>query len=128
MNAATHQSATPTSSLLHLFSSMRPSERKALKVYCESRPDVFLGELDKYLELWANSKWLEEYNVERVSKWVGKNCPATLTESARSIAQAKMTRRMSANDNPSGCEFTSHPSIYARTYQVFLTGLETYSR
>lgn len=102
---------------------MRPSERKALREYGDSCPDIFLSELSAFLEVWANSKWLEEYNVERVSKWIGKHCPPKLAEAARKIALVKLAYREIANDNgtSNGCE--TNVSIRSRTYQVFLSGL-----
>lgn len=114
MNVAVRLPTSSASSpLTHYFFSMRPSERRVLKEKCESEPDEFLKALSNFLELWAKSTWLEDYNVERVGNWVVNYCPKQVSDRAIKDALSKLLSSKVAN-NPA-----AEPIKY-RTYQAFV--------
>lgn len=97
---------------MFLFGSFRPSERKELLKQSKLDPQVFQGALREYLDVWARADWLEEYNVERVGRWVGKNCSSELVSKIKKMAEQSKVANGSADK-----------SINERTYEAFLEGL-----
>lgn len=98
---------------MYLFGSFRSSERKKLLKLSSEKQDVFLSALADFLDRWATADWLEEYNVERVGRWIAKTCPKELSLEVKRSAEQKKP----ANSVEPG-------SIPIRTYQAFLRGLE----
>lgn len=103
--------AKPSDRILPLLGSLRPSERRELVGVVQSDPKLFMSALEDFLARWARSTWLEEYNVERIGKWIRRNCPRDVVDQSQAIAD----RKQAANRR--------NDSIHDRTYRVFLNGL-----
>lgn len=104
-----------TASIMYLFGSFRSSERRALLAAAANQQGEFLEALADFLERWANADWLEEYNVERVGKWISKSCEPEMV--------AKIRQRID------GLTLANRPTgpctdIRTRTYEAFLKSLE----
>lgn len=100
---------------MYLFGSFRSSERRALLAAAANQQGEFLEALADFLERWANADWLEEYNVERVGKWISKSCEPEMV--------AKIRQRID------GLTLANRPTgpctdIRTRTYEAFLKSLE----
>lgn len=101
----------PSDRILPLLGSLRPSERRELLGIVQTDSELFMLAIEEFLGRWAVSTWLEEYNVERVGRWIRKNCPPELVKRSQNIADYKQ-----AANSPS-------ETIHDRTYRVFLDGL-----
>ena len=116
MNALMSSTAKASSSLMYLFGSFKPSERKILLDSAIHEKMRFISALDDFLDRWARADWLEEYNVERVGRWMAENCAPELVSSAKNAAKSKLA----ANAPISG----SVSSVYTSTYRAFISGVE----
>lgn len=70
-------SATRQQALSWRLGSFRPSDRHELiKAFAtpEGRTDALLAVRD-FVQQWEKADWLEDYSVERIGKWLGKNAP-----------------------------------------------------
>lgn len=100
---------------MYLFGSFRSSERRKLKQLSVDNQAVFMDALEDFLERWASADWLEEYNVERVARWIAKNCSQELVDIALRHAEQKMPANQAH-----GLEAKS---VHTRTYDAFAKGL-----
>jgi hypothetical protein len=115
MNMNTQMSARHMNDLAFLFGSFKPSERNLLLGAATTAPSKFVHALEAFLGEWASAGWIEEYNIERVGKWIAKNCPADMTIRAKTLAETKLV----ANDPADGLA----DSVYTLTYKSLLAGL-----
>ena len=100
---------------MYMFGSLRPSERKILRDAASADHGAFVLALQDFLAGWAKADWLEEYNVERVGKWIARECGREVLRAAEDLARRQLAQN--ANAGVSG-------SIYADTYLAFLRGIE----
>lgn len=97
--------------LMYAFGSFRPSERGLLSGLFaqDGGEDLVLDAFRKYMEVWAEADWLEEYNVQKIAIWMSVNAPETLVSKVRTLAQQNVL---------------SNASNRKLTYSVFLNELE----
>jgi DNA-binding winged helix-turn-helix (wHTH) protein len=90
-----NQDRTLDSKTLSLeFSSFRPFDRKRLLAISKGAlgggPQLFIDALEVYLESWANSDWVEEYEIERVGIWIAENCHGLIASRAGMLASLQI--------------------------------------
>ncbi len=105
---------------------MRPSERRHLLQVQEVDPSEFLKALAEFLERWAEASWFEDYNVQRVGKWIRLQCSDYVVKCAREVALVNLNRFSGANDfgdvGPSQ-NLDNDVQIRHRTYSTFFSSL-----
>lgn len=69
--------ATTPKILTYRFHEFRPSDRQALKKVLQEKDgrDKYVSALRIYLQKWADSDWLTEYDLERIGQWTVTHCP-----------------------------------------------------
>ncbi|GLS88212.1 hypothetical protein GCM10010873_31860 [Cypionkella aquatica] len=115
MNMIAPRSSRQMSSLAFLFGSFRPSEREVLLNAANSSPDKFASALEVFLDGWAGADWIEEYNIERVGKWIAKRCPYDVVQKAKLLAETKL--------GANGQVGSTAKTVYVLTFNALLSGL-----
>lgn len=100
-------------SVMNLFSSFRPSDRKVLAGLAEENPKVFVNAMELYLHRWSEGDWVEDYSIERIAKWIARSCSPSLVRHLEHHAN----ERLGANSD--GLLST----VYVKTYKAMLEGL-----
>lgn len=113
-----HKQATGclTSTLeMHLFGSFRASDRRELLILSQNNKDLFIRALNEFLLQWAQADWLDEGNVERVGRWISKNCNQDVKASVKQcLGSAPLTEKRGF----------SNGDIFEGTFGVFKRGLQ----
>lgn len=106
-------SASSPHSVMHLFASFRPSEREILRTLSHANQDAFIVAMEDYLRGWANGDWVEEYNIERIAKWIARTCSQSIVDALISHSKERLGATLQRDTS----------TVHNKTYRAFLEGV-----
>lgn len=105
------ETTVTSSNITQLIASFRPSQRKMLLDFCNQNADAFVVALENYLSEWATGDWVEEYNIERLSKWIARHCPDAVTNKLIDHANERLVSLEKSRE------------VYRKTYAAVIDGV-----
>ena len=101
-------------SLALLYGDFRPSDREIVRKFMGNgdADDVLVESLKLFLTRWKKADWSNEYHIERLGKWFGRNgSPHFMATARASLAKERgeiFRLFLAGLNNPSRAEMKEH--------------------